>query len=111
MPTARLTGGLGVPLYTEIVVSGGDRRMRSNRLCVGPVPDYEVLSQWVGGDWNGDRRVAIPTLIAENGPGPDGSSLTAYYQRSWGCGTEKVIDHQHGVRATSSVPGTYSAKS
>ncbi len=31
-------------------------------------------------------------LIAETGSGPDGSSLTAYYRRSQGCGTEKVND-------------------
>ena len=31
-------------------------------------------------------------LIAETGSGPDGSSLTAYYRRSQGCGTEKDDD-------------------
>jgi hypothetical protein len=35
------------------------------------------------------RRAAHAGLIAGTGSGPDGSSLTAHYQRSWGGGTEK----------------------
>ncbi len=34
----------------------------------------------------------IISLIVETGSGPDGSSLTTYYRRSQGCGTEKVND-------------------
>ena len=53
------------------------------------------------------RRAVCDALIAETGPGPDGSSLTAYYQRSWGCGTEKCCDIHLQVLATRSVPSTY----
>jgi len=46
---ARLTGGVGVPLYTETVFSGGDGRMRRIRSVVGPCCDDEVLSHGAGG--------------------------------------------------------------
>ena len=46
---ARLTGGLGVPLYTEIVFSGGDGRVRRIRPVGSPHRDHEVLSCGAGG--------------------------------------------------------------
>ena len=52
------------------------------------------------------RRAALFALITETGSGPDGSSLTVYYQRSWGRGTEKQCDSFQEVLATSSVPST-----
>ena len=52
------------------------------------------------------RRAALFVLITEIGSGPDGSSLTVYYQRSQGCGTEKRCDSFQEVLATSSVPST-----
>jgi len=53
------------------------------------------------------RRAALFALVTEIGPGPDGSSLTVYYQRSQGCGTEKRCDSFQGVLATSTVPTHY----
>lgn len=52
------------------------------------------------------RRAASIALVTEIGSGPDGSSLTVYYQRSQGCGTEKPCDSLQGGMATSPVPGT-----
>ena len=46
---ARLTGGVGVPLYTETVFSGGDGRARRIRPFGGPHCDDEVLSCGAGG--------------------------------------------------------------
>ncbi|MBA1341993.1 MAG: hypothetical protein C5S52_00085 [ANME-2 cluster archaeon] len=46
---ARLTGGVGVLLYTEIVFSGGDGRVRRIRPVGGPRCDDEVLSCGAGG--------------------------------------------------------------
>ena len=55
----------------------------------GPQSDYEALSCGAGVCTPDDRRVVTDTLIAETGSGPDGSSLTANYQRSRGGGAEK----------------------
>ena len=46
---ARLTGGVGVPLYTETVFSGGDGRMRRIRRTGGPHRNDEALSRGAGG--------------------------------------------------------------
>ena len=46
---ARLTGGVGVLLYTEIVFSGGDGRVRRIRPVGSPHGDHEVLSCGAGG--------------------------------------------------------------
>jgi hypothetical protein len=47
--TLGLTGTLGVPLYTEIVVSGGDSGGRRLRKAIGPDIDVDVLSYGVSG--------------------------------------------------------------
>jgi len=46
---ARLTGGVGVPLYTETVFSGGDGRLRRIRHAGGPHRNDEALSRGAGG--------------------------------------------------------------
>ena len=56
------------------------------------------------------RRAALLALVSEIGSGPDGSSLTGYYQRSWGCGTEKLYDSLQEVLATITVPSTFHKK-
>ena len=55
----------------------------------GPQSDYETLSYGVGVCTPDNRRVVADTLIAGSGSGPDGSSLTANYQRSRGSGVEE----------------------
>ena len=52
------------------------------------------------------RRAVRFVLVTEIGSGPDGSSLTVYYQRSRGCGAEKRCTIYLRVLATSSVPST-----
>ena len=52
------------------------------------------------------RRAAVADLVTEIGSGPDGSSLTDYYQRSRGGGAEKRCTIYQYVLATSSVPST-----
>ena len=44
-----LTGGFGVRLYTDIVISGGDCRGRRNQPVVDPGADYEISSRGAGG--------------------------------------------------------------
>lgn len=51
--------------------------------------DYDILSCGAGVYGGHDRRVEVTILIAEIGPGPDGSSLTVNYRRSRGSGVEK----------------------
>ena len=86
------TGGFGVPFYTKIVVSGGDSWMRRASpvrvLCttVRPCPAGRVAAS------RRSRRAASIALVAGNGSGPEGSSLTADYPRSRGSGTEKCAD-------------------
>ena len=43
-----LAGVFGVPLYTKIVVSGGDTRRRRNQLDIDPSTVYEISSLGVG---------------------------------------------------------------
>ena len=45
---ARLTGGVGVPLYTETVFSGGDGRPRRIGCAGGPHGNDEALSRGAG---------------------------------------------------------------
>ena len=52
------------------------------------------------------RRAAGVGLVSDIGSGPDGSSLTVYYQRSRGCGAEKRCTIYLYVLATRSVPST-----
>lgn len=52
------------------------------------------------------RRAASFALVSEIGSGPDGSSLTVYYQRSLGSGTEKRCDSFPEVLATIAVSST-----
>jgi len=52
------------------------------------------------------RRAAVADLVTEIGSGPDGSSLTVYYQRSRGGGAEKRCTIYLCVLATESVPST-----
>ena len=57
-----LAGVLGVPLYTNIVDSGGDSRRRRNCSGVEPDVDSETLSLLVGGaivDRSEDRALSL----------------------------------------------------
>ena len=84
------TGTFGVSLYTKTVVSGGDSWGRRNRTGASPDSNCEALSDGAeGGLWS-SRRAGYQTFIAGIRSGPDGSSLTADYQRSPGSGAEKV---------------------
>ena len=88
-----LTGAFGVPYFAKIV----DRRvtawdgvssfMLGRGSTVRPCPAGPVL---LGGS---SRRATKLSSIGENGPDPDGSSLTSNYCRSLGNGVEKTFDH------------------
>ena len=54
-----LTGGLGVPFYTETVLSGGDKRKRRSGESVVSVVFVEALFHRAAGTATGARRSAL----------------------------------------------------
>ena len=60
--------------YAEVTAAEDVRGSFQAHKC-----DYEILSCGAGVCIRRDRRAVVGTLIAENGSGPDGSSLTVNY--------------------------------
>lgn len=54
-------------------------------------PDCEALSHEVNGGDSGYSGGNILPLVAETGPGPEGSRLTVNIRRPWGCGVEDGV--------------------
>ena len=84
-----LTGAFGVPLYTEIVVSGGDHRGQRNHPVHEPESNYEISSFGIVGVMEATGGSILHGLTMKIGPGPEGSSPYMDSRCSMGSGIEK----------------------
>lgn len=98
-----LTGTFGAPLYTAMSIAG----VTGEDVVTGAVRALQVTMRpcpmGLEASWRCGRRVARHDMVTGSGLGPDGSSLTVDYQRSWGCGAKESAGPPAPIRAATSL--------